>query len=254
MENPIFQEVTTAEERSMLATRFSELEDWLYSEGDAAEISAIQNRTEELKSLMDPMAFRADEAEYRPTLRDIVKQSCNITRSEITKLNATRNWIPAARIEAALNLTDTFEAWFDEMDKKQSLQAKTDPPVLTREEAAAKGNEAVKAVEALRSIKKPVPKKKPVKTENTTKTSPESQSEGHTSESKESGESFTSKEPDESEIAGIVNVTIEGSTEEDQPIPVVEDSSVGEPMQDGKLGERQIGDDRSDDIHEKEEL
>eukprot|EP00923_Selenidium_pygospionis_P038205 GHVN01066752.1.p1 GENE.GHVN01066752.1~~GHVN01066752.1.p1 ORF type:complete len:907 (+),score=132.35 GHVN01066752.1:3539-6259(+) len=155
LERAIVKDVSTEGSRQAIGSKLSEVEEWLYEDGEDAEIAALQNKTDEIKQLTDKLLERADEAEYRPKLREVVKKTSEMARSEVESLNATRPWIPKEKLEAALNATNEFEQWFAKMDEEQSLLPKTEDPVLTRDQTAKRAADTVKYVDALRKMKKP---------------------------------------------------------------------------------------------------
>ncbi|KAK1619226.1 hypothetical protein QYE76_024743 [Lolium multiflorum] len=200
-ENTDMLTVSTEQERESFAEKLSEVQDWLYMDGEEAQAKEFQERLDQLKAMGDPILFRLSELKARPA-------ACGSARLYLTELQkivknweTSKPWLPKKRIDEVVSEADKLKTWLEEKEALQKSTPVYSSPAFTSEEVYQKVLGLQDKVSSVNRIPKPKPKveKKPPKEESASKEKqPDSESESSDkpSESEPAPEKTNDSEPE----------------------------------------------------------
>ncbi|XP_044404029.1 heat shock 70 kDa protein 17 [Triticum urartu] len=186
--------VSTEQERESFTEKLSEVQDWLYMDGEEAQANEFQERLDQLKAMGDPILFRMSELKARPA-------ACGSARLYLTELQkivknweTSKPWLPKKRVDEVVSEADKLKAWLEEKETLQKSTPAHSSPAFTSEEVYQKVLALQNKVSSVNRIPKPKPKveKKPAVKEEANKEKTDS------SESA-SSESESTEKPSESD-------------------------------------------------------
>jgi hypoxia up-regulated 1 len=199
-ENTDMLTVSTEQERESFNEKLSEVQDWLYMDGEEAQANEFQERLDQLKAMGDPILFRLSELKARPA-------ACGSARLYLTELQkivknweTSKPWLPKKRIDEVVSEADKLKTWLEEKEAVQKSTPVYSPPAFTSEEVYEKVLGLQDKVSSVNRIPKPKPKieKKPPKEESADK-------EKTASSESASSESESTDKPSESEAPEKTN-------------------------------------------------
>ncbi|EIE21504.1 HSP70-domain-containing protein [Coccomyxa subellipsoidea C-169] len=157
LDEPSIEQVTTEKQREAFRKALMEVEDWLYTDGEAEKAPVFRKKLGDLRASGDPMAFRAAEAEARPGavaaaqgMLDMWRKAANLWRSQ-------RPWMNATDIQALLDAADAYESWLNKDLKRQKKLKAHEDPVLKSADVDAKLDDVRKIFTKLKNKKQPKP-------------------------------------------------------------------------------------------------
>ncbi|KAG1342719.1 heat shock 70 kDa protein 17 [Cocos nucifera] len=166
-DNLEIKKVSTEQECQSFVEKLSEVQEWLYTDGEDASASEFKERLESLKAIGDPIFFRLSEFSARPVASEHARTYLDELQKIVTKWDTNKPWLPKARIDEVLSEADKFKSWLEE---KEALQKKTSDfsePVFTSSEVYVKVSKLQDKVATVNRIPKPKPKiEKPPKEES----------------------------------------------------------------------------------------
>ncbi|XP_042436659.1 heat shock 70 kDa protein 17-like [Zingiber officinale] len=182
-DNVEVEKVSSEEERRSFTDKLSEVQEWLYTDGEDASANEFKERLELLKAIGDPIFFRLNELNARP----VACQHARVYLSELQKIvsnwETNKPWIPKDKVEEVLSEAEKLKNWLEE---KEELQKKTSAfltPIFTSEEVNQKVNKLQDKVASVNRIPKPKPKiEKPPKEETVSQDNNTSTSDGTSDE------------------------------------------------------------------------
>lgn len=157
--------VSTEQERESFTEKLSEVQDWLYMDGEEAQANEFQERLDQLKAMGDPILFRMSELKARPA-------ACGSARLYLTELQkivknweTSKPWLPKKRVDEVVSEADKLKAWLEEKEALQKSTPVHSLPAFTSEEVYKKVLALQDKVSSVNRIPKPKPKveKKPPK-------------------------------------------------------------------------------------------
>lgn len=164
LEDTLFQEVSTDEQRAKLETLLSEVGDWLYGDGYTAPIAEVKLKLADLKALEGPITHRKSEKKQRQveveTLEAILNQSEELikvfttrppapdadTLSEEEKLSFE---MPELDVSPLTKGIEETKAWLKEIKAAQEAKADHEEPAFAIKDLYAKKEELNKITMAL---------------------------------------------------------------------------------------------------------
>ncbi|KAJ0962810.1 hypothetical protein J5N97_027932 [Dioscorea zingiberensis] len=163
-------QVSTEQERQIFSEKLSEVQDWLYTDGEDASASEFKERLDLLKAIGDPIFFRLNELKERPTSCEYAQIYLSELQQIVSNWEKNKPWLPKDRIDEVLTEAEKVKTW---LDQKETLQKKTpdfDAPAFTSAEVYLKVSKLQDKVASVNRIPKPKPKiEKPPKEESQSK-------------------------------------------------------------------------------------
>ncbi|KAJ6800533.1 heat shock 70 kDa protein 17 isoform X1 [Iris pallida] len=186
--------VSTEQERQSFAEKLSEVQDWLYTDGEDAAATEFKDRLDSLKAIGDPIFFRWNELTARPAACEHAKTYLRELPKIVSNWETSKPWLPKARIDEVLSEADKVKSWLEEKEVLQKKISDFAAPIFTSEEVNEKIARLQDKVSSVNRIPKPKPKvEKPPKeeSENTERTS---NTDSDTGSSSTAGEEDTAQE------------------------------------------------------------
>ncbi|KAG8059661.1 hypothetical protein GUJ93_ZPchr0002g25206 [Zizania palustris] len=194
-ESAVILTVSTEQERESFAEKLSEVQDWLYMDGEDAQANEFKERLDQLKAISDPILFRLSELKARPAACENARLYLAELQKIVKNWESNKPWLPKKRVDEVVSEADKVKTWLEEKEAIQKSTPVYSPPSLTSEEVYQKVLDLQDKVSGVNRIPKPKPKieKKPPKEEESANKEKTASSE---SASKEAESTETSSEPD----------------------------------------------------------
>ncbi|CAL9771069.1 unnamed protein product [Musa acuminata subsp. burmannicoides] len=164
--------VSSEEERSFFVEKLSEVQEWLYTDGEDASASEFKERLESLKAIGDPIFFRLNELTARPLACEHARLYLNDLQKIVNNWEMNKPWLPKAKTEEVPSEAEKLRNWLEEKEEQQKST-----PIFESEEVYQKVAKLQDKVASVNRIPKPKPKiekppkEEPVSQENSTGTS-----------------------------------------------------------------------------------
>lgn len=220
-DNLEIKKVSTEQERQSFVEKLSEVQEWLYTDGEDAPASEFKERLESLKAIGDPIFFRLSEFSARPVASEHARTYLDELQKIVTKWDTNKPWLPKARIDEVLSEADKLKSWLEE---KEALQKKTSDfsePVFTSSQVYVKVSKLQDKVATVNRIPKPKPKiEKPPKEESVS-------NENSTNDSNSTSDETTSQteQPKENSTDASNSASDETTSQTEQPTQETASSS-----------------------------
>ncbi|KAL5207944.1 hypothetical protein ABZP36_032379 [Zizania latifolia] len=187
--------VSTEQERESFAEKLSEVQDWLYMDGEDAQANEFKERIDQLMSISDPILFRLSELKARPAACENARLYLAELQKIVKNWESNKPWLPKKRVDEVASEAEKVKTWLEEKEAIQKSTPVYSTPALTSEEVYQKVLDLQDKVSSVNRIPKPKPKieKKPPKEEESANKEKTASSE---SASKEAESTETSSEPD----------------------------------------------------------
>jgi len=196
--------VCSEEEKDKIVEQLTAAEDWLYEEGESADLSTYRSKLVEVQAYSQQVRFRHTELRLLPEVIAKARESVAFILEKIESWNSTKPWINETDKVSLINRTVSFDEWLKTAEEEQAKLSLQQDPVLTSAEVERKINPVENKFKKLAKTPKPLPPKAPLNGTNTwgnytrggaankTKTSQDGSSKSKTSQ----GGSKKSKEQD----------------------------------------------------------
>jgi hypoxia up-regulated 1 len=188
--------ISTAEQREEISKLAMEAEDWLFDEGDTAELEVVKAKYEALIAPAEKVWFRLSESIARPAAVKNLKDKLAEVEEKFGKWVAEREYITEGE---KADLAAKFEGarkWLADKEEEQAAKAPHEDPVFTSEEVPLQMMPVQKLVTKL--MKKPAPK---VEKNETTAEKAENETAAESSENATETEEEASSESDKDDAA-----------------------------------------------------
>ncbi|XP_020268798.1 heat shock 70 kDa protein 17 isoform X2 [Asparagus officinalis] len=179
--------VSTEKERQSFADKLSEVQEWLYTDGEDAAASEFKERLDSLKAIGDPIFFRLKELTVRPVASEQARLYIGELQKIVSNWEANKPWLPEDRIDEVLSEAEKVKGWLEEKETLQKGKSDSETPAFTSTEVYEKLYKLQDKVSSVNRIPKPKPKvekppkEEPQKKENTTNATPDSDDNSKTS-------------------------------------------------------------------------
>ncbi|KAJ1921586.1 adenyl-nucleotide exchange factor sse1 [Mycoemilia scoparia] len=152
-------------EKDAYLSKLTEIEDWLYDDGDDASKAEYEAKLADLKGTGDPIVERYKESEKRPEAARELRQ--NLTQwAELATSNDERfAHITEEDKQKVVERCESTQQWLDEKLSKQEGRAKHDAPVVFSHEILQKKQELISFATPIMNKPKPQPKPEETKPE-----------------------------------------------------------------------------------------
>lgn len=150
--------ISTEEQREEISKLSMEAEDWLFDEGDSAELTAIKAKYDALATPAEKIWFRLAESTARPEAVQALKDKMKETEEKLNKWLEGKDYITE---EEKTDLASKFEAarkWLSEKEEDQATKAAHEDPTFTSEEVPLQMQPIMKLAQRLMKKPKPIPK------------------------------------------------------------------------------------------------
>lgn len=177
-----YQDFITPASAESFRSTLTATEDWLYEDGEDAELGVYEQRLSELKGVGTPVVERFREFEARNPAFDKFDQSINRVRKAYEDYVAggeTYAHLDSKDMEKVINAIEDKKKWLDDARHKQECRSKTEPPVVYVEEINQQRNAFENIVTPILNKKKPAPPPQPKKEEAGAQKAPESGDQAH---------------------------------------------------------------------------
>ncbi|WPT14145.1 Heat shock 70 kDa protein 17 [Picochlorum sp. SENEW3] len=199
---------STEEERQKASKDLMDAEDWIY--GDEAEIataSTFKSKLASIRSTIDSIEHRIDEAARRDKVIQTVTSFVDDSAKTIKSWAKSKPWITKEETEALQkNMTELVD-WMKEQQALQEKKPVNEDPIFKADNVLSRLDQARKAFTRLNIKSKPI--EKPVKLskkaeeetkENTTEEQPAADTEKDTSDDDNKDSAQQEEKPDHSEL------------------------------------------------------
>ncbi|WOL02890.1 heat shock 70 kDa protein 17-like [Canna indica] len=207
-DNSEVEKVSSEEQRRSFVEKLSEVQDWLYTDGEDASATEFRERLELLKAIGDPIFFRLNELTARPLACEHARVYLGELKKIVDNWETNKPWLPKSRVEEVLSEAKKLKNWLEEKEELQKKTSDFNTPIFTSEEVYGKVSKLQDKVASVNRIPKPKPKiEKPAKEETTTQDNSSSTSNSTSDEStseteqtkQDSADSFNTKTDQENE-------------------------------------------------------
>ncbi|KAL6911360.1 hypothetical protein ACP4OV_000165 [Aristida adscensionis] len=163
--------VSTEQERASFTEKLSEVQDWLYMDGEDAQANEFQERLDQLKAMGDPILFRLSELKARPAACENARLYLAELEKIVKNWETNKPWLPEKRVNEVVSEAEKVKTWLEEKEALQKSTPVHSPPAFTSDEVYEKVLDLQDKVSSVNRIPKPKPKveKKPPKEEEATK-------------------------------------------------------------------------------------
>lgn len=189
--------VSTEEQREELSKLAMEAEDWLFDEGDTADVETIQAKYDELATPAEKVWFRLKEMTERPAAVKALNEKLVEIEEKFTKWVTDLTHITEEEKTDVYNKIESARKWLSDNVDAQAEKAGHEDPVFTSEEVPLQTKPVQKLIAKL--TKKPKPKPPKVEKKETEKNSTEEESATTDTSGADEKESSSSTEGDEKE-------------------------------------------------------
>jgi hypoxia up-regulated 1 len=153
------EEVSSEEEREKIKTECMDAEDWLYSDGEQANLEDFTAKYHDLAKLFEPIEIRMFEKEERPEQVKKTFKKLEEYKATLKDWETKKPWVKPARLHNITARCDEVEAWLKEKVAEQSALKDREDPILRSAEIAAKLQPITKSIKITNKIPKPKPTK-----------------------------------------------------------------------------------------------
>ncbi|KAI0488555.1 hypothetical protein KFK09_028391 [Dendrobium nobile] len=170
-DNEEIKKISSQEELRSFVEKLSEVQDWLYTDGEDASANEFEERLDSLKAIGDPIFFRLSELTARPAAYESARVYLGDIQKIVDNWEKNKPWLPKSRVDEILSDADKVKIWLQD---KEALQKETShfiKPAITSEEIYDKVSELQDKISSVNRIPKPKPKveKAPKEEESTSK-------------------------------------------------------------------------------------
>lgn len=151
------QAVTTDKQREAFQTELSEVEEWLYDQGEHEQASVFREKLSQLRNTGDAIFFRASELQARPEALQLARQFVDLTMHSVQGWSSSKPWINATDKDNLLAELQAFTQWMSEEEGKQSKVKAHEEAVLESSTVSSRLVQMRNAFEKLNKKKKPAP-------------------------------------------------------------------------------------------------
>ncbi|KAJ3340463.1 adenyl-nucleotide exchange factor sse1 [Entophlyctis luteolus] len=144
-------------DRTVFLSELTEMEDWLYGDGEDATKSVYVEKLQVLKAKGDPVASRYLEAEERPRAERLFREAANSFLLNLAADDDRYAHIAAAELEKARKEVDGKLAWLNTQIAKVNEQNKHDDPIVTVKQINTEKDAMVQFVSSILNKPKPAP-------------------------------------------------------------------------------------------------
>ncbi|KAH6776152.1 heat shock protein 70 family protein [Perilla frutescens var. hirtella] len=166
LESEEFEKISTEQERKSFLEKLSEVEDWLYTDGEDASATEFQERLDTLKSIGDPIFFRHTELTARPAASEHAQRYLTEIQQIVEGWEKNKSWLPRERIDEVLGGAEKLKSWLSDKEAEQKKTSAFNKPAFTSDEVYDKILNLQDKVSSVNRIPKPKPKVVKVETEN----------------------------------------------------------------------------------------
>jgi hypothetical protein len=148
--------VSTEEQREELNKLALEAEDWLFDEGDTADLKTVKAKYDELTTPAEKIWFRLAESTARPEAVQNLKDKLKEFEEKFNKWMDGKDHITDEERSDLASKVDTARKWLADKEAEQGAKAGHEDPVFTSSEVPLQMHPILKL--ATRLQKKPKPK------------------------------------------------------------------------------------------------
>lgn len=157
--NGMLLQVTTEEQRMKFLEQLTDMEDWLYSDGEAEAAAEFKKRLATLKAVGDPMSSRAHELEERPRALQVVSTKLQLDLQLAAAWAETKPWVNEKDRAEVLAKLQEFKDWLDSKREEQQKRQDHEEPVFKVAEVIRKFDAVDKLFTTVNNKRKPRPPK-----------------------------------------------------------------------------------------------
>ncbi|CAL9762617.1 unnamed protein product [Musa acuminata subsp. burmannicoides] len=165
-DNNEVEKISSEEERHSFVEKLTEVQEWLYTDGEDASAGEFKERLELLKAIGDPIFFRLNELTARPLACEHAQLYLGELQKIVNNWETNKPWLPKTRIEEVLSEAEKLKNWLVEVEELQKKASLLSTPIFTSDEVYQKVSKLQDKVASVNRIPKPKPKpEKPPKEE-----------------------------------------------------------------------------------------
>lgn len=151
-------EVISESDVDTLTKDVNETEDWLYDEGENAEIEEYQMKLRTMKKTLDGMLYRLAEVSNRPAAVKRVESYQASVKELVTEWPTTKPHLTEDDFAEVTKRTETLVNWTSDRMADQAKLALTDEPAFASSEILRKLKTLKRFVNSVKDRKPPAPK------------------------------------------------------------------------------------------------
>jgi hypoxia up-regulated 1 len=172
--------ISTEEQREELLKLASAAEEWLFDEGDTADLETVRAKYEELTAPAEKVWFRLSEMTKRPAAVKELREKLTEIEEKFTKWVTNMTHITEEEKSDVFSKIEDARKWLADKEDEQAGKAGHEDPAFTSEEVPEQTRPIQKLIGKLSKKPKPKPLKNETATnkKNATEDGNESSSEG----------------------------------------------------------------------------
>jgi len=151
--------ISTEDQREELKKLSMNAEDWLFDEGDTADLEAIRAKYDELATPAEKVWFRLKEMTQRPAAVKSLNERLTEIEEKFTKWVADLTHITEEEKSDVFSKIETVRKWLSDNVDAQAEKAGHEEPVFTSEEVPLQTKSIQKLIAKLSKKPKPKPPK-----------------------------------------------------------------------------------------------
>ncbi|EPS73225.1 hypothetical protein M569_01528, partial [Genlisea aurea] len=158
------RKVSSEQERQSFIDNLSEVEDWLYTDGEDASAAEFEKRLDMLKAIGDPIFFRYDQLTARPSASEHARKYLAEVQQIVQGWESDRPWLAREKLDEIVTEAESLKNWLAEKEEEQKKIPSVSKAAFTSDEVYDKVIDLQDKVAKVNKIPKPKPKiEKPTK-------------------------------------------------------------------------------------------
>ncbi|KAJ3692439.1 hypothetical protein LUZ60_012789 [Juncus effusus] len=157
-DNEDVKKVSTEEERNSFMEKLSEVQEWLYMDGEDAQANEFKEKLDSLTNIGDPIFSRLTELTARPTACEYARSYLDDLKKIVSNWETNKSWLPKSRIDEVVSEAEKLKSWLEEKEAQQKNTPDFQTPVFTSGDVFDKITKLQEKVASVNRIPKPKPK------------------------------------------------------------------------------------------------
>ncbi|KAK8914402.1 Heat shock 70 kDa protein 17 [Platanthera zijinensis] len=157
-DNEEIKKISSHDEQQLFEVKLSEVQDWLYTDGEDASANEFKERLDSLKAFGDPIFFRLSEINALPAAFKSAQVYLGGLQKIVDNWDKNKPWLPRSRVDEILSEADKLKNWLQEKEALQKESSAFIAPAITSEDVYGKVSELQEKISRVNRIPMPKPK------------------------------------------------------------------------------------------------
>lgn len=164
-DNEEIKKISSHDELQLFREKLSEVQDWLYTDGEDASANEFKERLDSLKAIGDPIFFRLSEITALPAAFKSAQVYLDGLQKIVENWDKNKPWLPRSRVDEIITEGAKLKSWLREKEALQKESSAFLAPAITSEDVYGKVAELQEKISRVNRIPMPKPKaeKTPIK-------------------------------------------------------------------------------------------